>query len=122
MEPTNLEDAFAQFDETWSPRIVAELNGQEVKVARLDGEFVWHSHAEADELFYVLDGDLTIEFREDDDAQLGAGDLLVVPAGVEHRPVAEDEVKALLFEPAATRNTGDAADSDLTVEEPERLD
>ncbi|GGL50978.1 cupin domain-containing protein [Halocalculus aciditolerans] len=122
MEPTNLEEAFGAFEETWSPRVVAELNGQEVKVARLEGEFVWHSHAEADELFYVLDGDLTIEFRDEADAHLSAGDLLVVPAGVEHKPVAEEEVKAMLFEPAETLNTGDADDADLTVEEPERLD
>jgi mannose-6-phosphate isomerase-like protein (cupin superfamily) len=124
MEARSLDDAFESFEETWEPRLLAELNDQHVKVARLDGEFVWHAHEDADELFYVVDGDLTIEYREDGDedaVRLGPGDLTVAPAGVEHRPVAHEESKVVLFEPAGTTNTGDAADSDRTVEEVERL-
>ncbi|WP_188869871.1 cupin domain-containing protein [Halarchaeum rubridurum] len=124
MESTSLADAFDSFDETWSPRIVAALNDQHVKVARLDGAFVWHSHADADELFYVVEGALTVEYREDGDVdavELAAGDLTVVPAGVEHRPVADGEAKVLLFEPAGTLNTGDANDDERTVSVPERL-
>jgi mannose-6-phosphate isomerase-like protein (cupin superfamily) len=124
MESRSLDDAFESFEETWEPRLLAELNDQHVKVARLDGEFVWHAHEDADELFYVVDGDLTIEYREDGDedaVRLGPGNLTVAPAGVEHRPVAHEESKVVLFEPAGTTNTGDAADSDRTVEEVERL-
>ena len=124
MEARSLAEAFASFEEPWEPRVLAELNDQHVKVARLDGEFVWHAHEDADELFYVVDGDLTIEYRDDDreDAvHLGPGDLTVAPAGVEHRPVAHEETKVVLFEPAGTKNTGDAADSERTVEELERL-
>ncbi len=124
MEARSLAKAFESFEETWEPRVLAELNDQHVKVARLDGEFVWHAHEDADELFYVVDGDLTVEYREDDreDAvHLGPGDLTVAPAGVEHRPVAHEETKVVLFEPAGTTNTGDSEDSDLTVDELERL-
>jgi len=121
MEPVSVPDVVETFEEVWSPRIVAEANGQHVKVARLDGEFVWHAHDDADELFYVLEGTLDVEFRDDPTATLGEGDLLVVPAGVEHRPVAREETRVMLIEPAGTRNTGDAADSDLTVEDPETL-
>ena len=118
MDARSLEAAFDSFDEPWEPHLLAELNGQHVKVARLDGEFVWHAHEDAAELFYVVDGDLTIEYREDgyeDAVHLGPGDLTVAPAGVEHRPVAHEETKVVLFEPAGTTNTGDAADSERTV-------
>ena len=121
MDPVSLSAAFETFEESWSPRVVAEANDQHVKIARLDGEFVWHAHPDADELFYVLDGHLEIEFRDDPTATLARGDLLVVPAGVEHRPVAPEETKVLLFEPAGTRNTGDAEDSERTVDDPEAL-
>ncbi|WP_134668368.1 cupin domain-containing protein [Halorussus marinus] len=120
METVNLEAAFDSFDDHWSPRIAAELNGQAVKLAKLDGEFVWHSHEEADELFLVRTGELRVEFREREDAVLGEGELLVVPAGVEHRPVAPSEVEVLLFEPTETRNTGDV-ESEATEEELERV-
>jgi len=116
----NLDEAFDSFDEHWSPRLAAELNGQAVKIAKLEGEFVWHRHDEADELFLVRTGELRIEFREREDAVLGGGELLVVPAGVEHRPVAESEVEVLLFEPVETRNTGDV-ESEETEEELERI-
>jgi mannose-6-phosphate isomerase-like protein (cupin superfamily) len=124
MEARSLDEAFESFEETWEPRLLAELNDQHVKVARLDGEFVWHAHEDADELFYVVDGDLTIEYREDGDedaVRLGPGDLTVAPAGVEHRPVAHEESRVVLFEPAGTTNTGDAEDSDRTVEDIEWL-
>jgi len=120
METVNLDEVFDAFDEHWSPRLAAELNGQAVKLAKLEGEFVWHSHDEADELFLVRTGELRIEFREREDAVLGEGELLVVPAGVEHRPVAESEVEVLLFEPTETRNTGDV-ESEETEEELERI-
>jgi len=120
MERVNLDEAFDSFDEHWSPRLAAELNGQAVKLAKLEGEFVWHSHAEADELFLVRTGELRIEFREREDAVLGEGELLVVPAGVEHRPVAESEAEVLLFEPTETRNTGDV-ESEETEAELERV-
>ncbi|AHG04510.1 mannose-6-phosphate isomerase [Halobacterium sp. DL1] len=124
MDARSLTDAFDSVEETWEPRLLAELNGQHVKVARLDGEFVWHAHEDADELFYVIDGDLTIEYREDgreDAVHLGPGDLTVAPAGVEHRPVAHEETQVVLFEPAGTTNTGTAEDSDRTVEDVERV-
>ncbi|RDZ65214.1 cupin domain-containing protein [Haloferax sp. Atlit-12N] len=121
MEPVNLDENFASFDETWAPRIAAELNDYAVKVAKLDGEFVWHAHDETDELFLVRDGRLRIEFRDRDDAELGPGDLLVVPRGVEHRPVALEPTEVLLVEPTETLNTGDAEESDLTHGDPERL-
>jgi mannose-6-phosphate isomerase-like protein (cupin superfamily) len=124
MERRSLDDAFESFAETWEPHLLAELNDQHVKIARLDGEFVWHAHEDADELFYVVDGDLTIEYREggeEDAVQLGPGDVTVVPAGIEHRPVAHEESKVVLFEPAGTTNTGDADDSDRTVEEIDRV-
>jgi len=99
-----------------------ELNGQAVKLAKVEGEFVWHQHAEADELFYVVEGRLDIEFREESTVTLDDGELLIVPRGVEHKPVApEGEARIMLFEPSDTRNTGDV-ESDLTQETAERLE
>jgi mannose-6-phosphate isomerase-like protein (cupin superfamily) len=103
----NLADKLAAIDERWAPRIVARLNDYELKVVKLEGEFVWHAHADTDEAFLVLAGELTIEQR-DGDVRLRAGDLYVVPRGVEHRPRAERECHVLLIEPADTPNTGDA--------------
>lgn len=101
--------------------MIAELNGQEVKLARLEGPFEWHRHPATDELFLVLGGCLTIELRAQDGIHLENGDYCVMPAGTEHRPEAEEgEAQVLLFEPAGTRNTG-AHESDRTVEEPERI-
>lgn len=105
MEPINLAAKFDRFTEQWSPRVVAALNGQLVKLARVQGTFVWHAHEAEDELFLVVEGRLGIEFR-DRTVELGPGELLVVPRGVEHRPFARDEAKVLLFEPAATRHAG----------------
>ncbi|MFE2289891.1 cupin domain-containing protein [Streptomyces sp. NPDC059452] len=105
--PVNLSDKLAQFSELWSQKKVAELNDYEVKLAKLKGEFVWHSHESTDELFLVLSGRLTIQLR-DGDVVLEPGELFVVPRGVEHCPVAAEETAILLFEPAGTMNTGDA--------------
>ena len=113
----NLAEKLASFSETWSPKVIAALNGQHVKLARLKGEFTWHSHEHEDELFLVISGELVIELRDRTEV-LGPGELLVVPRGVEHRPVAEEEVAVLLFEPDTTLNTGDANDP-RTITEPE---
>lgn len=119
LEHIDLSEKLSRFDELWSPRIVAELNGQHVKLVKLEGPFVWHSHAEEDELFLVLKGRLTIELR-DGAVVLTPGQMVVVPRGVEHRPVADGEVHVLLFEPAGTLNTGDVR-NDRTVEAPDRI-
>ncbi len=111
----NLAEKFAQFDEAWSPKIVAELNGQSVKVVKLRGEFVWHHHEVEDELFLVVAGTLRMQFRERE-VVVGPGEFIVVPAGVEHRPVADEEAQVLLFEPATTLNTGNV-ESERTVRE-----
>lgn len=107
-EPVNLAAKLASFVETWAPRIVARVNDVEVKLVKLDGEFVWHSHPEADELFFVLRGGLELRFRERASVRLGPGELFVVPRGVEHLPVAEPETEVMLIEPVDTVNTGDA--------------
>jgi mannose-6-phosphate isomerase-like protein (cupin superfamily) len=103
-----LADKLASFSEHWQPRIVASFNGHDVMVVKLKGTFVWHSHPDTDDFFQVLKGRLVIELR-DGSVELGPGDLYVVPKGVEHRPVAEEEVELLLIEPAGTPNTGDPA-------------
>jgi mannose-6-phosphate isomerase-like protein (cupin superfamily) len=107
VEKINLGEKFKLFDDYWSPKIAAELNGQQVKLVKLKGEFVWHCHEAEDELFLVVMGRLLIRFR-DREVWLGAGELIVIPAGVEHLPVAPKEAHVLLFEPASTLNTGDA--------------
>ena len=114
MEKVNLSEKFASFSEHWRPKIVGELNRQEVKVVKFQGEFVWHQHETEDELFLVWRGRMRIEFR-DRQVDLEAGEFLVVPHGVEHRTVADEETEVLLFEPAATRNTGDQTDPALTA-------
>lgn len=119
MEKVKLADALARIERHWTPLIVGELNGQQVKLARLSGEFLWHHHEEEDELFLVLSGRLRMELR-DSVVVLDPGEMLVVPRGVEHRPVAEGEVHLLLFEPAGTLNTGNQR-NERTVEEPDRL-
>jgi mannose-6-phosphate isomerase-like protein (cupin superfamily) len=116
-QKVNLREKLAAFDEHWSPRIVAELNGQHVKLAKLQGEFVWHHHEHEDELFLVLEGTLVLCLR-DRDITLEEGEFFVVPRGVEHKPVALEEVHLLLLEPASTLNTGNVLD-ERTVEHPE---
>jgi mannose-6-phosphate isomerase-like protein (cupin superfamily) len=108
MEKVNLARKLAGFDDRWAPRIVASYNGNDVMVVKVEGEFVWHSHPETDDFFLVLAGELDIELR-DRTVRLAPGELLVVPAGVEHRPVARGEAHLLLIEPAGTPNTGDPA-------------
>ncbi|MGW6057316.1 cupin domain-containing protein [Streptomyces sp. NPDC055189] len=105
--PVNIAGRLAEFSELWSQKTVAVLNDYEVKLAKLHGEFVWHSHEDTDELFLVISGRLTIQLR-DGDVVLAPGELFVVPRGVEHCPVAHEETAILLFEPAGTMNTGDA--------------
>jgi mannose-6-phosphate isomerase-like protein (cupin superfamily) len=119
MVAIDLREKFATLDEHWSPRIVAELNGQQVKVVKFRGEFVWHHHDQEDELFLVHRGRFRMEFR-DRSVDLGPGEMIVVPRGVEHRPVADQEVEVVLFEPAGTLNTGNVVD-ERTVQEPARL-
>lgn len=105
IEKINLADKFAQIGELWSPRIAAELNDSHVKLAKLHGEFVWHHHEAEDELFLVVSGRLRILLR-DGELRLEPGELVVIPKGVEHKPVADEEVQVLLIEPKGTRNTG----------------
>ena len=107
MMPTaiNLADKFANFSEQWAPKVVARMNDYEFKLVKLQGEFVWHSHAETDEAFIVVDGELTIHLR-DGDVHLRAGEMFVVPKGVEHKPAASAECRLMLIEPAGTPNTG----------------
>lgn len=105
MDKVDLQEKLASFSDHWNPRIVAELNGQHVKLVKFQGPFVWHHHDEEDELFLVVKGRFRMEFR-DRDVLLEEGEFLVVPRGVEHRPVADEEVAVMLFEPASTVNTG----------------
>ena len=115
----NLAEKYACFTDHWSPKIVAELNDSHVLLAKVQGEFVWHQHAGEDELFLVVKGNLVIELR-DGEIRLGPGELTVIPKGVEHRPVALEEVQLMLIEPRATRHTGDV-DSERTVHNYERI-
>lgn len=108
MKPVNLKEKLSLFSEHWSPKVVAQFNGHDVMVVKVKGEFNWHSHEDTDDFFLVLSGRITIEMREGD-VTLEAGDMFVVPKGVEHRPVAEEESHLLLIEPGGTPNTGDAA-------------
>ena len=108
MEKVNMAQKFGLFDEHWSPKIVGELNGQHVKLAKLQGEFVWHHHDDEDELFLVVKGQLIMKLW-DEDIELNEGEFLVVPRGVEHKPVAPEEAHVLFFEPKGTLNTGNVA-------------
>jgi mannose-6-phosphate isomerase-like protein (cupin superfamily) len=105
LEKINLASKLSLFSEHWSPKVVAELNGQQVKLAKFKGEFLWHQHENEDELFLVVRGRLRMEFR-DRQVWLEPGELIVVPRGIEHRPCADEEAQVLLFEPATTLNTG----------------
>ncbi|MFT5422281.1 MAG: mannose-6-phosphate isomerase-like protein (cupin superfamily) [Phycisphaerales bacterium] len=106
----NLDEKLSLFDETWTPKIIGELNGQLVKLAKLHGELTWHDHADEDELFLVLEGSLTMQYRDADgtisEVQLSKGDMHIVPRGVEHNPVSPSGASVLLFEPASTKHTG----------------
>lgn len=119
MKKVNLQEKLSLISDHWNPRIVGELNGQQVKLVKFQGAFVWHSHELEDELFLVLQGSFQMEFR-DRVVDLNEGEFLIVPRGVEHRPVAEKEVSVLLFEPATTINTGSER-NDLTRTQLERM-
>lgn len=119
MDKVNLTQKLAQFTAHWQPKIVGELNGQQVKLAKFKGEFVWHSHEHEDELFLVVRGRFRMELR-DRNIDLNTGEFLIVPRGVEHRPVADEEVEVMLFEPASTLNTGNVR-NERTLDELERL-
>lgn len=115
----NLAEKFGRFADQWSPKVVADLNDSHVKLAKVQGEFVWHHHADEDELFMVIRGELTIELR-DGQVTLGPGELAVIPKGVEHRPVAHEEVHLMLIEPKGIRHTGDVM-TERTVHEYQRI-
>lgn len=119
VEKVSIGEKFALFDERWKPKIVGELNGQHVKLVKLLGEFVWHHHDNEDELFLVVKGRFRMEFR-DTNVWIEEGEFIVVPRGVEHRPVAEEEAHVLLFEPASTLNTGNVQ-NERTVAELDRI-
>ena len=106
MKKVNLKQKLSLFSDTWNPRIVGELNGQHVKLTKLEGEFLWHTHENEDEMFLVLEGSLTIRMR-DEEVNLGQGEFFIVPRGIEHLPVAHGEAHVLMFEPATTLNTGE---------------
>jgi mannose-6-phosphate isomerase-like protein (cupin superfamily) len=117
--PVNLAATLVKIQNHWDPHIVGELNGQHVKLAKVKGEFVWHHHQNEDELFLVLEGVLKLELR-DRTVALAPGEFFIVPRGVEHKPVAEEEVHLLMFEPASTLNTGNVR-NERTVDKPRRI-
>lgn len=120
MERVNLAEKFSMISEHWRPKIVGELNGQEVKLVKFKGEFPWHHHETEDELFMAVKGSFRIEFRART-VELSPGEFVIVPHGVEHRPVADEEVEVLLFEPADVRNTGNIVDEKFTAPELEHI-
>ena len=119
MDKINIAEKFSKISEYYKPKLVGELNGQDVKIAKLKGEFIWHKHDEEDEMFLIIKGKLLMELR-DGNIELNEGEFLIVPRGVEHKPVAYEEVHLMLFEPAGTLNTGDV-ENEMTVREVERL-
>ena len=119
MKAIDLEEKFSQFTEYWSPKVVGELNGQLVKLAKLKGEFVWHHHENEDELFMVIKGELTIKLKEQD-INLNEGQFFIIPKGVEHLPIAEEECHVMLFEPKSVLNTGNVV-NEKTVENLEKI-
>lgn len=119
MEKVNLQEKFELFNDHWSPKIAGELNGQQVKLVKFKGPFVWHHHDHEDELFLVVKGSFNMEFR-DKVVTLREGEFIIVPRGVEHRPNAAEEVQVLLFEPATTLNTGNT-ENEKTVHQPGRI-
>ena len=115
MNKVNIAEKFSAFAEYWSPKIAGELNGQQVKLVKFKGPFIWHHHEHEDELFYVVKGSFTMEFR-DENVEINEGEFIIVPKGVEHKPNAKDEVWIMLFEPASTLNTGNT-ENELTKKE-----
>jgi len=114
MEAINISEKFKLFNEHWTPKKIGELNGQQVLLAKIKGEFIWHTHENEDELFFVIKGFLKIEFR-DKTIELNAGEMYIIPKGIEHKPIAKEEVHVLLFEPLDIKHTGDTI-SKLTVQ------
>ncbi len=119
MEKINLEEKFALFGEHWQPKIIGEVNESYIKIAKLKGEFTWHLHEREDEMFYVFKGVLTVKFK-DKDVRLREGEGIIIPKGVGHMPVADEEVHVMLIEPKSTRNTGNVV-NEKTVEDLERI-
>lgn len=119
MQKVNLKDKLALFSDHWSPKIIGDLNESYIKLAKLKGEFVWHKHDNEDELFFVVKGNLLIKLR-DQDIKLKEGEFVIIPKGVEHLPIAEEEVHVMLIEPKTTVKTGDT-EGDLTVEDLDRI-
>jgi mannose-6-phosphate isomerase-like protein (cupin superfamily) len=120
MDKVNLRNAFASFDDAWHPRVAGEVNDMQVKLARLDGEFIWHHHDDEDELFLVVHGVLRMRFR-DREIRVEPGEFLIVPRGVEHLPVGEDDCQVVLFEPRTTLNTGTVVNERTVAPEPLRV-
>lgn len=120
MDPIDIAEKFGRFTEHWRPKVVAELNGQEVKLVKVQGVFPWHHHEDADEMFLVWRGRFRVEFR-DRIADMGPGEFVVVPRGVEHRTAADEEAEVLIFEPAEVRNTGNVVDAEFTAPQGVRL-
>lgn len=120
--PINIEEKLSRFDATWTPHIIAELNGQQVKLAKLEGAFTWHDHAGEDELFLVLTGRLVMQMRSGDagviEREVLPGEIIVIPAGLEHNPVADPGTSVLLFEPSATKHTGEKMLERTVVDQP----
>lgn len=119
MHKINLTEKLSLFSDHWNPRIIGELNGQQVKLAKFQGEFIWHKHEHEDEFFYVLEGSFRMEFR-DKIVELSKNECIIVPRGVEHRPVADQEVSVMLFEPSTTLNTGNTR-NELTRDELKKI-
>jgi mannose-6-phosphate isomerase-like protein (cupin superfamily) len=119
MDKINVAQKLGSFSEHYQPRIIAEVNGQALKAAKILGEFIWHSHDDGDELFWVVSGQMKMCFR-DREVMVGPGEIIVVPKGVEHKPVADEEVEIVMIEPTEMLNTGDVT-SDRTVHNPERI-
>lgn len=122
MQVINLQQKLSLFSDQWSPKIIGQVSGHDIKLAKIAGDFVWHDHADEDELFYVLSGTLYIDFRDQPTAELNPGDMIIVPAGIEHRPRTKDgmEVQIMLVEPGKIKHTGDVV-HELTKEQYERI-
>ena len=122
IEPINLDDKLAQFNATWTPHIIAELNGQQVKLAKLEGELTWHDHTDEDELFLVLTGRLRMQMRDEQgevvEQIIDPGEIIVIPRGLEHNPIADPGTSVLLFEPIATKHTGEKILERTVVDQP----
>lgn len=120
MKKVSISEKLALISEHWRPKVVGELNGQEIKLVKFKGEFPWHRHENEDEMFLAVRGIFRIEFT-DSNVEIGPGEFVIVPRGVEHRPVAEEEVEVMLFEPAGVRNTGNIVDEKFTASAVERV-